>query len=110
MFCRTVTSSFRLAPGRRASSSLASLLQGSPVTVFSKTTCPFCVRTKDMLNLMETEYQVIELNKRSDGGAIQAMLLDETGQRTVPNVFIDGKSIGGHDGELCVSSYDGWCA
>ena len=98
-----------VAIGRRpfsaatAAPTLESLLEGSPVTVFSKTTCPFCVRTKDMLNLMETDYQVVELNKRADGGAIQALLLEETGQRTVPNVFVDGTSIGGHDGEyqLC---------
>lgn len=38
---------------------------------------------------------VVELDQRSDGGAIQAALENLTGQRTVPNVFIGGKSIGG---------------
>ena len=28
---------------------------------------------------------------------MQAALLEKTGQRTVPNVFINGKHIGGHD-------------
>lgn len=34
----------------------------------------------------------------ADGDAIQAALLEWTGQRTVPNVFIGGKHIGGCDG------------
>lgn len=38
---------------------------------------------------------VVELDQRSDGGAIQAALESITGQRTVPNVFIGGKTIGG---------------
>ncbi|PNX92883.1 glutaredoxin c1 [Trifolium pratense] len=35
-----------------------------------------------------------------DGGEIQAALADWTGQRTVPNVFIGGKHIGGCDSVL----------
>lgn len=34
-----------------------------------------------------------------DGAEIQAALAEWTGQRTVPNVFIGGKHIGGCDGE-----------
>lgn len=33
-----------------------------------------------------------------DGGDIQSALAEWTGQRTVPNVFIGGKHIGGCDG------------
>ncbi|MCI26151.1 glutaredoxin, partial [Trifolium medium] len=35
-----------------------------------------------------------------DGGEIQAALAEWTGQRTVPNVFIGGKHIGGCDSVL----------
>lgn len=34
-----------------------------------------------------------------DGPAIQSALAGWTGQRTVPNVFIGGKHVGGCDGE-----------
>jgi len=33
----------------------------------------------------------------SEGNDIQAVLLDLTKQRTVPNVFVNGKHIGGND-------------
>lgn len=36
----------------------------------------------------------------ADGADIQAALLEWTGQRTVPNVFIGGKHIGGCDGKI----------
>lgn len=40
---------------------------------------------------------IIELDEDSQGDAIQAYLGEKTGQRTVPNVFISGKHIGGSD-------------
>ena len=36
----------------------------------------------------------------SDGDAIQNSLLDKTGQRTVPNIFVKGQHIGGCDKTL----------
>ncbi len=41
--------------------------------------------------------KVIELDKLDNGSDIQSALLDITGQRTVPNVFIKGKHLGGND-------------
>lgn len=38
-----------------------------------------------------------------DGSQIQSTLLDLTGQRTVPQVFIYGKHIGGSDGLSLIS-------
>ena len=46
---------------------------------------------------MGTEYTAIELDLMDDGASIQDTLLDMTGQRTVPNVFIGGKHLGGCD-------------
>lgn len=46
---------------------------------------------------MNIDAKVIELNEMDDGNAIQAALLDITGQRTVPNVFIKGNHLGGND-------------
>jgi glutaredoxin 3 len=37
------------------------------------------------------------LDKLDNGSEIQSALLDITGQRTVPNVFIKGKHLGGND-------------
>lgn len=38
---------------------------------------------------------IIELDQESDGADVQAYLADKTGQRTVPNIFINGKHLGG---------------
>lgn len=43
---------------------------------------------------------VIELDEREDGGAIQQALAEQTGQRTVPSVFLNGEHIGGCDDTL----------
>ena len=40
---------------------------------------------------------VVELDEHALGPALQATLADSTGRRTVPNVLISGKSIGGGD-------------
>lgn len=40
---------------------------------------------------------MVELDTRDDGADIQGALLDKTGQRTVPSVFIKGEHIGGND-------------
>ncbi|POM59477.1 Glutaredoxin, partial [Phytophthora palmivora] len=48
-------------------------------------------------DVLDAKFEVVELDTRDDGAEIQALLLDLTGQRTVPNVFINGKHIGGCD-------------
>jgi len=65
--------------------------------VFSKTTCPFCTKIKAMFAEKSIKIEVLELDQLSNGSEVQAALLEKTGQRTVPNVFIRGKHIGGHD-------------
>ncbi|CAL9779840.1 unnamed protein product [Musa acuminata subsp. burmannicoides] len=75
-------------------------VSSNPVVVFSKTFCPFCVRVKKLLDKLGARYKAIELDVESDGSNIQAALAEWTGQRTVPNVFIGGKHIGGCDDTL----------
>ncbi|WFD34172.1 25S rRNA (adenine(2142)-N(1))-methyltransferase [Malassezia cuniculi] len=70
------------------------------VAVFSKSYCPYCRRAKDLiqaLNIESSKVGIIELDKDSNGPAIQNYLLEKTGQRTVPNIFINGKHLGGSD-------------
>jgi glutaredoxin len=40
---------------------------------------------------------VVELDKHHMGALLQAKLATMTGRRTVPNVLVNGKSIGGGD-------------
>ncbi|XP_068638271.1 glutaredoxin-like [Aristolochia californica] len=73
------------------------IVSSNPVVVFSKTYCGYCARVKQLLNQVGAKYNVIELDVESDGAALQSALVEWTGQRTVPNVFIGGKQIGGCD-------------
>ncbi|XP_073141538.1 glutaredoxin [Henckelia pumila] len=73
------------------------IVASNPVVVFSKTYCGYCTRVKQLFSQLQVTYKVIELDQESDGDAIQAALAEWTGQRTVPNVFIGDKHIGGSD-------------
>jgi len=66
------------------------------VVVFSKSSCPFCKKTKKLLEDLNVDATVYELNQMDDGADIQDALLELSGQRTVPNVFIKGEHIGGN--------------
>ena len=72
------------------------------MVVFSATYCPHCRQTKQLLNRIGITAKIIELDKISNGlgpakDSIALKLLDFTGQRTVPNVFVLGKHLGGND-------------
>lgn len=70
------------------------------VIIFSKSYCPHSKRAKhillDMYNIVPAPY-VEELDLNPLGAKLQAALHKSTGRRTVPNVLINGKSIGGGD-------------
>ncbi|KAH8909228.1 glutaredoxin-C2 [Coniochaeta sp. PMI_546] len=72
------------------------LIDENAVMVFSKSYCPYCQNTKRILGQHNAKFQAYELNQESDGDAIQRALLEMTGQRTVPNIFINKKHIGGN--------------
>ena len=46
---------------------------------------------------MSIDAKIIELDEIDNGAEIQGALLDLSGQRTVPNVFIKGTHLGGND-------------
>ncbi|XVF58031.1 hypothetical protein PTKIN_Ptkin07bG0029700 [Pterospermum kingtungense] len=73
------------------------IVSADSVVVFSKSYCPYCVDVKKLLQQLGASFKAIELDKEGDGSEIQAALAQWTGQRTVPNVFIGGKHIGGCD-------------
>mmetsp|Transcript_18751 Transcript_18751/g.26409 ORF Transcript_18751/g.26409 Transcript_18751/m.26409 type:complete len:149 (+) Transcript_18751:160-606(+) len=67
------------------------------VVIFSKSYCPFCTKTKSLFKGIGVEAKIHELNQMDDGSDIQDALLEMTGQKTVPNVFIKGEHLGGND-------------
>lgn len=57
--------------------------------------CPFCTRAKNLLKQKSVEFTEISVD--GDPALRQQMMERSGGGRTVPQIFIDGKSIGGSD-------------
>lgn len=75
-------------------------INDNKVVIFSKSYCPYCRRAKALFAELGIEAKIHELNEIENGHAIQEALLEMTGQRTVPSVFINGQHIGGSDKTL----------
>jgi glutaredoxin len=70
------------------------------VVIFSKSYCPYSKRAKGILlekYVINPEPYVVELDEHPQGAKIQSQLAEMTGRKTVPNIMINGKSIGGSD-------------
>jgi glutaredoxin 3 len=80
------------SPMEFAKSEIAS----NKVVVFSKSFCPFCKKTKSTLSDKGVDFKLYELNEMDDGADIQDALLEISGQKTVPNIFINGAHVGGN--------------
>lgn len=73
------------------------LAVSSSVFVASKSYCPYCTSAKKLLQQKGVKnIKVIELDDMADGSSVQDALYEITGQRTVPNIFIGGKHVGGN--------------
>ena len=63
------------------------------VQVYSKENCPYCVRAKSLLARKGVPYEEIDVE---NDDAKRTWLVEATGQRTVPQIFVDGRSLGGY--------------
>ncbi|MCJ1338159.1 hypothetical protein MMC09_003444 [Bachmanniomyces sp. S44760] len=79
---------------------LNTILKRSPIIIFSKSYCPFSKKAKAILvekyTIVPSPF-VVELDKHPMGRKLQDSLQKSTGRGTVPNVLINGRSIGGGD-------------
>lgn len=62
------------------------------VKVYGKQGCGFCEKSKTLCELYELEYEYIDCT--FDEAALDFLI--ENGFRTVPQVYVDGKHIGGY--------------
>lgn len=99
---------------------VATIVAARPVVVFAKSTCPQSAKTRALLSELDVNFELVNLDQREDGSAIQTALEAFTGasllsslslylylaaskplvcvtlgQRTVPSIFIGGDSVGG---------------
>ena len=65
------------------------------VEIYTKFMCPYCARAKKLLEGKGVDYEETEI---SMGGARrEEMIQRANGRTTVPQVFIDGRHVGGSD-------------
>lgn len=66
------------------------------VVLYTKTTCPYCINAKRLLEQKGVAYQEILFPNLSDGEK-EALSQKTNGYRTVPQIFINDSFIGGFD-------------
>jgi glutaredoxin 3 len=64
----------------------------SLVKVYTKKNCPFCVRARSLLDRKGVSYE--EIDAEHDDG-LRLWLAETTGQKTVPQIFVGERSLGG---------------
>lgn len=64
------------------------------IEVYTIKTCPFCHRAKALLDQKGCEYQEIDV---TDDAELRMEAVQRSGRRTVPQIFVDGESVGGYD-------------
>lgn len=63
------------------------------VDVYTRPFCPWCLRAKLILRMRKVPF----VEHDASSAEARAMLLERTGRRTVPQIFIGGRPIGGSD-------------
>jgi len=62
------------------------------VTVYTKRSCPYCVRAKALLSKKGVSYEEISVEENDE---LRTWLVERSGQMTVPQVFVGDRPLGG---------------
>jgi len=65
------------------------------IIIYTTNYCPYCVRAKDLLARKGQNFTEIDVT--GDDAARIALVEKAGGRKTVPQIFINGKHIGGFD-------------
>lgn len=64
-----------------------------PVVVYLTPWCPYCIAARRLLQERGIRFESVDVSGDTEA---RAWLRKATGQRTVPQVFIHGESVGGY--------------
>jgi glutaredoxin 3 len=64
------------------------------VKIYTTETCPYCQRAKRLLQKKNVPYEEIDVSSDDDA---RTRLMQSTGRRTVPQIFIGDRYVGGSD-------------
>lgn len=65
------------------------------VVMYSTAVCPYCIRAEQLLHskgVVEIEKVRVDLQPE-----LRAVMMEKTGRRTVPQIYINGEHVGGYD-------------
>ena len=64
------------------------------IEIYTKATCPYCHRAKALITRKGVPFQKIPIDGDVD---LREEMIKRSGRTTVPQIFIDGKHVGGCD-------------
>ena len=64
------------------------------ILIYSTDYCPYCDRAKALLQSKQLSFTEINVEHND---VLRKEMMEKSGRRTVPQIFIDGQSIGGFD-------------
>jgi glutaredoxin 3 len=64
-----------------------------PVKIYTTTYCGYCVRAKDLLTRKGVKYEELDVTGDDE---MRAKLVEMSGQRTVPQIWIGETHVGGY--------------
>ena len=64
------------------------------ITIYTTPICPYCVRAKQLFQRKGVSYDEIDVSRNQE---LRQQLVQQTKQRTVPQIFINEQHIGGCD-------------
>jgi cysteine synthase len=87
---------------------VATMIKDKPVVMFALEWCEFCWSARKLFRRLGIEYHSVDLDsvryQEGDmGGRIRAAVARDTGARTIPQIFVGGRHIGG-----CTDLFDAW--
>lgn len=64
------------------------------IRIYSSEHCPYCVRAKELLTRKGLTYEEIRVDLQPE---LKQQMIEITGRRTVPQIFIGERHVGGCD-------------
>ena len=67
----------------------------SKIQIYTKDYCPYCIKAKQLLKIKKQDFEEIDVTNKPD--LAMEMVKKAGGRKTVPQIFINSKHIGGCD-------------
>ncbi|HAT3882336.1 TPA: glutaredoxin 3 [Legionella pneumophila] len=64
------------------------------VILYTTGYCPYCIKAKELLDRKKVIYTEIRVDLQTE---LREEMIQKSGRRTVPQIFINGQAIGGCD-------------